>query len=500
VSENLKNTKDILILLISLIPLADLSGQNGYDLNCFSILVGKNASTDGSVFFAHNEDDEGENFMDIHKVPRISHKPGEKQVFVDNLDSISEVDETYAYLWISGSAYNEEQYLNEWGVAITSDGGRSRVVTGEASIQHNLRRLVIERARSAREAVKIAGKLVEQYGYTKSGRDYLIADPQEAWVFEVTYSKHWIAKRVPDDEVAIIPNYYVIDDFDVSDTLNYLSSGDIVEYAITNGWYDPETDTDFNFRKVYGRKDRQEACFNIARKWVILSALSEKKYDPDEDFPFSFKPSQKVNIQDLIKALGNHYESTQFKNNPSNSGSPHNNRIDTLTVCNGLNDYSCITQLRSWLPSDIGNIMWIAPRYPCFQPFIPWYYGINKVSPDFEKISCSDALHNYNLKLEGYKKRYPDHACWVFDDFASGVDSSYNNIIGSVSEWKNNFQAEIFKTLKEKEPEILSVYISNHDKAHQMLTDLSSNFAEKALTETKNKLLKMQTVQQPNTP
>ena len=72
--------------------------------------------------------------------------------------------------------------------------------------------------RQQEEAVKIPGKLVEQYGYTKSGRDYLIADPDEAWVFEVTYSKHWIAKRVPDDEVAIIPNYYVINDFDMSDT------------------------------------------------------------------------------------------------------------------------------------------------------------------------------------------------------------------------------------------------------------------------------------------
>ena len=206
--------------------------QSDNDLNCFSVLVGKKASNDGSVFFAHNEDDEGQNFVDLHKVPRINHRPGEKQIFVDDLDSINEVNETYGYLWISGSAYNEEQYLNEWGVAITSDGGRSKVINGEAKIQHNLRRIVIERARTAREAVKIAGTLVQRYGYTKSGRDYLIADPNEAWVFEVTYSKHWIAKRVPDDEVAIIPNYYVIDDFDMSDTLNYLSSPDIMEYAI----------------------------------------------------------------------------------------------------------------------------------------------------------------------------------------------------------------------------------------------------------------------------
>jgi dipeptidase len=482
--------KNLWILLVLMIPFSNLTGQNKSDLNCFSVLVGKNASVDGSVFFAHNEDDEGENFVDIHKVTGIRHNPGEKQIFVDSLDSISEVSETYGYLWISGSAYNEEQYLNEWGVAITSDGGRSKVVKGEAKIQHNLRRLVIERARSAREAVKIAGKLVEQYGYTKSGRDYLIADPNEAWVFEVTYSKHWIAKRVPDDEVAIVPNYYVINDFDVSDTVNYLSSPDIIEYALSNGWYDPKTDKNFNFRQVYGQPYRQEATFNIARKWVILNMLSEKQYKPDDDFPFSFKPKQKVTIQELMAALQNHYEGTQFTNKPSSSGSPHSNRMDTLTVCNGLNDYSCITQLRSWLPADIGNILWIAPRYPCMQPFIPWYYGITNISPDFEKIPYTEALRDYNIKLAGYKKRHPGHACWVFDDFATKIDNSYNDEIKPVREWKTGFERNIFKTLKEKESEIINVYKSNPDKARKMLTELSNNFAEKALGDTKKKLLK----------
>jgi dipeptidase len=486
----MKNMKNIFSLIVIIFSFSNLMGQNESDLNCFSILVGKKASADGSVFFAHNEDDEGENFLDIHKVPRIKHKPGEKQVFTDSLDSISEVNETYGYLWISGSAYNEEQYLNEWGVAITSDGGRSKVVKGEAKIQHNLRRLVIERARSAREAVKIAGKLVEQYGYTKSGRDYLIADPGEAWVFEVTYGKHWIARRVPDEDVAIIPNYYVINDFDVSDTLNYLSSPDIIEYAISNGWYDPMRDKTFNFRQVYGRTDRQEATFNFARKWVILNKLSEKQYNPEDEFPFSFKPRQKVDIQVLMDALQNHYEGTRFTNKPSNSGSPHSNRMDTLTVCNSLNDYSCITQLRSWLPADIGNILWIAPRYPCIQPFIPWYYGITKIPSEFEKVTYTDALRDYNIKLAGFKKRYPGHACWVFDDFATKIDNDYQDEIESVREWKTGFEMNISNTLKAKESEIIHVYKSNPDKARQMITDISNSFAEKALSDTKKKLLK----------
>ena len=481
--------KNLFAILLIIVQFTNLFGQNESDLNCFSILVGKKASTDGSVFFAHNEDDEGPNFVDLHKVPRIKHIPGEKQIFVDALDSINEVDETYGYLWISGSAYNEEQYLNEWGVAITSDGGRSKVVTGEARIQHNLRRIVIERARSAREAVKIAGALVERYGYTKSGRDYLIVDPNEAWVFEVTYSKHWIAKRLPDDEVAIIPNYYVIDDFDKSDTLNCLASPDIMEYAISNGWYDPKTDRSFNFRKVYGRKDRQEALFNIARKWIVLNKLSEKQYDLNEDFPFSFKSEQKVSLQTVMEALQNHYENTQFAKSCDN-GSLHSKRTDTLTVCNGLNDYSCITQLRNWLPADIGNIMWIAPRYPCIQPYIPWYYGINKILPDYEKMTYPNALRDYNRKQIDYKTMYPDHACWVFDNYAAKIDSCYEKEINTAKEWKRNFEKIIFTTIKIKEPEIISIYKSDPEKARQMITDLTNNFAQKALNDTKGELEK----------
>jgi dipeptidase len=476
-------------ILVIVLNSLGANGQENFDLNCYSILVGKDASTDGSVFFAHNEDDMGQNFVDLHKVPHINHAPGEKQIFMDGMDSINEVSETFGYLWITGTLYNEEQYLNEWGVAITSNSSRSNVINGNGRIEHNLRRLVAERARSAREAVKIAGAIVDRYGYAGSGRVYSIADPNEAWVFEVANGKHWIARRVPDDELVIIPNYYVINSFNMPDTLNYLSSPDIIDYAVTQGWYNPQTDASFNFRKAYCRKDRFEAVFNIARKWVILNKLSEKQYALNDDFPFSFKPKQKVNIQVLMEALQNHYENTVFERDACiDNGSPHKG-MDTLRVCNMYNDYSCITQLRSWLPADIGNIMWIAPRYPCIQPFIPWYYGINKISSQYEKAPYITALQDYNFKNKDYKKMYPDHACWVFDDFSTRLDSNYGKEIKLVQDWKTKFEMEVLKTVELKENEILNIYKSDPDTARQMLTDVTNNFADKALMETKKLLL-----------
>ncbi|MGA9119642.1 MAG: C69 family dipeptidase, partial [Bacteroidota bacterium] len=399
--------------LFALILASSSIFATGFSQNCFTILVGKNASTDGSVFVAHNEDDLNDhNFVDLHKVPRIQHKAGEKQIFLFNTDSIDEVEETFAYFWITGSKYAEDQFLNEWGVAITSNSSQSKVQNGNGRIDHNLRRIVIERARTAREAVKIAGMIVEKYGYASSGRVYSIADPNEAWVFEVANGNHWIARRVPDDEVAIIPNYYVIDEFHEEDTTHYLASPDIVDYAIKNGWYDPHQDTSFTFRKVYGHRNRLDAIWNIARKWVILNQLSAQHYDFNADFPLSIKPKRKIDIQALINALGNHYEGTRFASDTSlNFSLPHRRSglgvKDTLTICNLYNDYSCITQLRSWLPAEIGNILWMAPRYPCIQPFIPWYYGTRKICSDYEKATYADALENYNNRNRNYIELYP---------------------------------------------------------------------------------------------
>jgi dipeptidase len=144
--------------------------------------------------------------------------------------------------------------------------------------------------------------------------------------------------------------------------------------------------------------------------------------------------------------------------------------------------------LRSWLPAEIGNVLWIAPRYPCIQPFIPWYYGITKISPDYEKAPYEEALANYNNKNRNYIGLYPDHACWVFDDFANKVDSCYGKESTKIREWKGGFQREVFEAVNEKETTITELFKSDRAGALRALTDLTNAFAERDLRETKEKL------------
>jgi dipeptidase len=464
---------------------------------CFTVVVGKNASADGSVLIAHNEDDMNEhNFVDLHKVPRRIHAHGERQVFLFGRDSIDEVRETYSYFWITGSQYNEDQYLNEWGVAITSNSSRSNVENGNGRIEHDLRRIVIQRARTAKEAVRIAGMLVERYGYASSGRIYSIADPNEAWIFEVANGKFWIARRVPDDQIVIVPNYYVIDDFHGRDTANYLVSPGLIEYAEQKGWYDPRREQTFNFRKAFGRKDRLDALWNIGRKWVVLDRLAAEHFSITADFPFSVKPKRKVDLQTLMLILGNHYENTPLHYDTTSSpGSPHHRNsfgvCDTMTVCNVYTDFSLVVQLRGWLPTEIGNVMWIAPRYACIQPFIPWYFGVTRISPDFEKATIEDALANVNNKNRPFRELYPTDACWAFDDMANRVDSSSVSERDSMRKWRDAFQAEVFEGVMRGEREAGELISSHPENGLEIVTRLSNDFADRALRETRERLAGM---------
>ena len=215
--------------------------------NCSTIIVGKDASATGKVIMAHNEDTPN-CVLQVVKVPRIKHKAGEVLTFADGDAVIPQVEETWAYMWSECRALGGEPFadgfMNEWGVA--SD---SCVSTKESKLEHGegigyaLRRLIAERAKTAREGVQVAGELVKKFGY-RSTRAYHICDKDEGWVFQDTVGNQFVAKRVGDDEIYYMPNWLTIHEVDFSDTehKNYYWSEDVVKYAIDNGWYTPKTD------------------------------------------------------------------------------------------------------------------------------------------------------------------------------------------------------------------------------------------------------------------
>jgi len=451
--------------------------------NCFSVLVGKNVTVNGAVLLAHNEDDGGEQVVRWYKIPEQQH--GLKEIIkLRNGGVVKQVPHTLAYLWLEmpGMKFSDS-FLNESGVCIASDACASKEdkpELTEGGIGWNLRRLMAGRAHTAREAVKIGGKLISQYGYASSGRTYCIAGPKEAWMLSVVNGKHWVAQRIPDNEVAIIPNYYTITRVDLEDSVNFYGSPGLIEYAVKRGWYDPDKDGNFNFRETYGLKGSQESIRNISRKWAALNILSEKQYQLDEPFPFSFKPSKKISVFMLMEILRNHYEGTPLDlTGGYKNGSPHYTK--ERTICTATTQYGFVTEMRDRMPPEIGAVMWLAPRRPCTQAFIPWYAGINKIPENYGDGDFTRALKNH---FEPKKKSYTVKmapAYYSFSGFSEYADSNYAQVISRVMPANRKFEKEIIKNRVNFEKMILPVFESDPVKARKMLNEYTRHLAEESL-------------------
>ena len=451
--------------------------------NCFSVIVGKDASKDGSVMFAHNEDDWGDQIVNFYRVPRIKHKSCET-ITLSTGAVIQQVAETFSYIWLQMPKMNfSDSYINEWGVTIGTDACSSREENPsltEGGIKYRLRGLIAERARNAKHGVKIAGELIEKLGYASSGRTYCIADPNEGWMMAIVNGKHWVAQRIPDDKIAVLPNYYTIRNINLSDTTNFLGSFDIIDYAITQGWYDSEKDGEFDFAKIYSRKSTFEHKVNIRRMWRGINLLTEQEYAIDDRFPFAFEPTNKVDITDLMALLRDHLVGTKYDPSQSNKLSSPNTQ-GSCTICAAHTQYGFVAQLRNWMPVEIGAVLWLAPRRPDAQAYVPWYSGMTKIPANFAYGDYKSALiHHFNPDEAIYEKSHK-HAFWSYAMFADWVDNKYYTRIEDVQTKWHIIENDALRKQAEFELKVLKVYKKKPKKAKKMLTKYSIEWIEKTL-------------------
>ena len=450
--------------------------NEGFD--CFSILAGREATIDGSVMFAHDEDDGGKQVVNWYKVPSLKHSPDEVINFRNGGVSV-QPEETNSYLWLEmpGMSFSDS-YLNQYGVCISSDACSSREKKGvltDGGIGYSLRRIMAERSKTAREAVEIGGELVSNYGYTSSGRTYCIADPNEAWMLSVVNGKHWIAQRIPDNHIAVIPNYYTIREIDLADTLNFLGSADIVEYAIEREWYNPDNGP-FIFREAYSDSGSLKSIGNIYRMWRGINMLSEVDYDVEYDFPFSFEPEQKIGVKDFMKVLRDHYEGTDLFIDNQN---PHlsNHR----SICSNTNQYGFVAQLRSKMPVEIGAVLWIAPRRPCIQSFIPWYSGITKVPDGFGRNTYEQAIIEHFNPPPDIHTPVPELAYWHYYQESEVNPDDYENYFETKKTEIDAIENSLFKSQDGFEKEVLKTWEIDKEKALQMITDYTAKWVKETL-------------------
>jgi dipeptidase len=350
------------------------------DKDCYTVAVGRKASADGSVIVAHNEDDSGTIIVNLRKI-----KPGDsgsvRKVALGRGAEYETDGKTAGFLWIEATTQEfADSFINEYGVLVTSDSCPSKETKNDVTgggIGYMLRRLIAEKARSAREAVTLAGALVESYGYTGSGRTYTIADKNEAWLMAVIRGRHWFAERVPDDEVAVIPNHYTIRTIDPEDPTRFLGSADIVAYAKANGWYDEARDGAFDFKKAFYRTREADLVRdgNTLRHWRGLSLLTGKTWEIADTYPFSVKPAKPVAPADLMALLRDHYEGTEYDATFNHTtGTPNATRFRTICTRTTINAF--VVSLNAAKPEPLSTSGWLAMGKPDTTVFLPIYYAV----------------------------------------------------------------------------------------------------------------------------
>lgn len=281
---------------------------------CFTVVVGKNASATGEILVGHNEDNDRRILMSQYWVLAATHKKGELITYEPTAAKIPQVEKTLGYWWtqtLAPEGYSfSDGFVNEAGVVVVSNNCGDTVEKDESvkngGVGYGVRRIVAERAHSAREAVDIAIELVTKYGYTHEGRTYTFADRNEAWQIALLRGHRYLARKVQDNEIAFLANSYSFTNVDLTDTENVIASPDLVEHAIKIGTYKPAKAgdySDFNFREAYQPDRRRAADWNKQRVQTFMKIMTGEAPQDHNAIPQSIIPKEKVTAWDIQKVM-----------------------------------------------------------------------------------------------------------------------------------------------------------------------------------------------------
>ncbi|MBR7093450.1 MAG: C69 family dipeptidase [Prevotella sp.] len=427
-------------------------------LSCTSIMVGKKASTDGSVITSHTCDSWYRTWMKM--VPAKDHKAGTKTAIYEGRmhtqsaeDStkmykkgeIPQVSHTFRFLDTAYPCLNEKQL----GIGETTITGRKELRNKQGMFMiEELERIALERCSTARDAIRLMGELIKQYGYGDSGECLTIADKNEVWIFEVfgegpkKIGGVWAAVRIPDDHIAVSANICRINKIDTNDKENYMYSDNLFDVAKRMKLWDGKEE--FSFWRVFsgGNYFNEKKNYSV-REHFIMNALapSQQFSDQVEDLPLSVKPDEKVSVERVMQLLGSYYEGTAknlsgrhmipnpkrkdkdgkiVESEPDSIVSPFSNpwmRPDEINMYYAMGDstmknirtvsvpwcaYSTVIQLRSWLPDEVGGVAWVALDNPGQSPRFPIFCGTTKL-PKMLEI-CGQHTDRDDAALWRYRK------------------------------------------------------------------------------------------------
>lgn len=466
-------------------------------LACTNIIVGKKASKDGSVFVSYSADSYGAYGVMQH-YNASTHKKGDKRIVRDweTNKYLGEIDE-------APITYNVVGNINEFQLTIaeTTFGGREELVDTTGIIDYgSLIYITLQRAKTAREAIKIMDELVNRYGYCSEGETFSIADPNEAFIMEMVGKAGkergavWVAVRIPDEAVCVHANQSRIHQFLKLPKQQVLYSKDVISFARKMKLYEGK-DIDFDFAKTYCPLNFDGARYCEARVWTVynrfakgmekyLDYASGKNIDA-APLPLYIYPDRPVSFDDVMSAMGDHYDNTPFDmTNDPGAGpylSPYRPRplawkyneqtyFNERPVGTQQSSFSFISQMRSSLPNPIGGILWFANDDAHTSSYTPVYCCVREVP------SC------YTLKYGNAVKFSLKSAFWVQNWVSNMVYPRYSQVYPDVKRVIDELHQKHFTAQNNIETTAQDLYKTNPENTIAFLTKYSNRMAEEMMT------------------
>lgn len=464
---------------------------------CTNFIVAKGASTDGSLMCTYNADDYGM-FIGLAHYAAGTHQKGEMRKVID-----WDTKKYHGEIPEAPVTYNVIGNINEFQVTIgeTTYGGREEMVDTTGIIDYgSLIYIALQRSRTAREAIKVMTSLAEKYGYNSEGETFTICDPNEAWIMEMMgcggdkkQKVVWVAVRVPDNAICGHANQSRIGVFSQYQT-EVLHSKNVVSFARQKGWY-KGTDKDFSWKNTYAFPDFSGRRWCEARVWSFFNHHKDMsrwlpwaigKDKNAEDMPLWIVPNKKLSVQDLESDMRDHYEGTElsvadgkdmgggiwqmpYRPTPLTfkvNGKSYFNERPTSTQQTG---FSYVSQMRSWLPREIGGVLWFGNDDGNMIAYTPIYCG-NTVQPECYNTPGADAV-TFSMK----------NAYWVCNWVSNMVYPRYSMMFPSLKTVRDSLEASYFANQAAVEAKAKELYKDNKDAAIKYLNDYSNQKAQQML-------------------
>lgn len=487
---------------------------------CTNYIVTKGASKDGSCILSYSADSHTL-FGEIYFYPRGNHQPGtfRKVVEWDTGKFLGEIPEAPITYQVVGNM-NEHQLV----IGESTYGGREELADSTGLIDYGtLIYATLQRAKNAREAIKVMVEMVEKYGYYSSGESISIVDPHEAWIFEIIgkgteiaidkktkkpYNKNkgavWVAARIPDGYISGHANHARITSFPLDNgktsissknlkkifepSLEWIYADDVIKFAREKKYFSG-SDAEFSFSDVYAPLDFGSARGCEARVWSFF-----REYDPSmnkhQDYalghnlsnrmPLYIKPDRKLSAQDVMHAMRNHYEGTIMDMTKDCGAGPYQNpyrwrpmtwKVDNETFTNERatatqqTGWAYVAQTRSWLPNEIGGLIWFTVDDVANSVHTPIYASTTRIP------------ENYRQGNGSMVKYSPTSAFWLFNRVTNAVYPRYSQMYPALQkvqqELENTYTAEIPAI----DAKALELYKQDPQKAIAYLTDYTNQTA-----------------------